>query len=173
MQETNNQVYLTQRGFEQLKELLARKEEEYAEVRNARQIAFELSGDGWHDNPEFNRQQQMEANYNHLVKELNERLAQAKLIKIIEGYRPTHCVGIGSWVKLTRWNLSSDESIQEFWEIVGFDETDVNLQQIAYNAPLATVIMGLKKGDISEELSLGDNRWEIEIEELYPTRQTK
>lgn len=170
MQNKNDDIYLTEYGFEQLKDLLARKQQEYAQVRDARQVAFELSGDGWHDNPEFNRQQQMEANYNHLVKELTERLAKAKLIKIIEGYRPVKCVDIGSWVTITRWDLESNESIKEQWEIVGFNETDTDNKKIAYNAPLAQAIMGLEEGEFSEELVLGSKTWEIEVNNLSKAR---
>lgn len=165
-----NPVYLTETGFKNLKILLERKKQEYAQVRADRQVAFELSGDGWHDNPEFNRQQQMETNLNHQVKELTERLLQAKPITINEHNRPTSHVAIGSWVHITRWNLSTDEAIDEVWEITGFNETNIENKQIGYNAPLAQAIMGLKVGDISDKLTLGSQSWEIEINKLSKTR---
>lgn len=160
-------IFLTENGFANLKATLARKQAEYANVRAQRQVAFELSGDGWHDNPEFNRQQQMEANLNHLVKSLTDRLAQAKPLTIVDGYRPTQQVAIGSVVNITRYNLNTDEALNETWEIVGYDETDVPGWQIGYNAPLAKAIYGLAVGDISEELTLGNQVWEIEINQLY------
>ncbi|UOP05014.1 GreA/GreB family elongation factor [Conchiformibius kuhniae] len=159
-------IYLTENGFKRLQSLLQKKQEEYDQVRAARQAAFELSGDGWHDNPEFNRQQQMEASLNHTIKELTDRLAQARLVVITEGARPVGEVAIGSWVSISRWNVRGNERIDEQWEIVGFDETDADCRQIAYNAPLAKAIMGLKTGDLSEELSLGNQTWEIEITAL-------
>ena len=161
------EIFLTETGFANLKTTLARKQAEYAEVREHRQVAFELSGDGWHDNPEFNRQQQMEANLNHLVKTLTDRLAQAKPITIIDGNRQVEQVAIGSVVNITRYNLNTDEKLNETWEIVGFDETNVSAWQIGYNAPLAKAIYGLEVGDISEELSLGNQVWEIEINQLF------
>lgn len=164
---SNNHVYLTEVGFKNLKKLLARKEQEYAQVRADRQVAFELSGDGWHDNPEFNRQQQMEANLNHTVKELMERLANARPIIIDENNRPTNHVSIGSWVNITRWNLSTGEERNENWEIVGFDETCIENHQIGYNAPLAKAIIGLKEGEISDEMDFGGQSWEIEVNKLY------
>lgn len=166
----DNFVYLTETGFNNLKALLERKKQEYAQVRADRQVAFELSGDGWHDNPEFNRQQQMEANLNHLVKELTDRLSQAKPIVIDDKNRPTTHVAIGSWVSITRWNLLTGDSINEDWEIVGFDETDIDNKQIGYNAPLAKSIMGLQEGEISDELVLGTQSWEIEVNKLHKNR---
>ncbi len=163
-------IFLTNKGFEQQKALLARKQEEYATVCEHRQIAFELSGDGWHDNPEFNRQQQLEANLNHTIKELTQRLTTAKKVEIVEGNRPTKTVEIGSFVNITRFNLDDDSSINENWEIVGYDETDIDNRQLAYNSPIAQAIMGLKLHDFSEELSIGSSIWEIEINNLFATR---
>ena len=159
-------IYMTETGFENLKALLLRKKQEYADVRDHRQVAFEMSGDGWHDNPEFNRQQQLEANLNHTVKDLTERLQLARPVTIDTNNRPTTHVAIGSLVSITRWNLNNcdaDEGINEQWEIVGFDETDIKAAKIGYNAPLAKAIIGLQVGDVSEKLILGSQAWEIEV----------
>ena len=161
------EIFLTETGFANLKTTLARKQAEYAEVREHRQVAFELSGDGWHDNPEFNRQQQMEANLNHLVKTLTDRLAQAKPITIIDGNRQIQQVAIGSVVNITRYNLNTDEKLNETWEIVGFDETDIKAAKIGYNAPLAKSIIGLQVGDVSDQLVLGTQAWEIEVTAIH------
>ena len=60
--------WMTAKGLAQLQQLLHEKQQDYAEIRDQRQLAFELSGDGWHDNPDFNRMQQFEAINNHHVK---------------------------------------------------------------------------------------------------------
>lgn len=163
-------IYMTTTGFDNLKALLARKKQEYADVRDHRQVAFEMSGDGWHDNPEFNRQQQLEANLNHTVKELTERLQHARPVNIDPNNRPTSHVAIGSLVSITRWNLNdtaNDKGVNETWEIVGFDETDIQAAKIGYNAPLAKSIIGLQVGDISDELLLGSQAWEIEVTAIH------
>jgi transcription elongation factor GreA len=162
-------IYMTETGFENLKALLARKKQEYADVRDHRQVAFEMSGDGWHDNPEFNRQQQLEANLNHTVKELTERLQHARPVNIDPNNRPTSNVAIGSLVSITRWNLNnnSDTGLTETWEIVGFDETDIEAAKIGYNVPLAKSIIGLQVGDVSDELVLGSQVWEIEVTAIH------
>lgn len=165
-------IYMTETGFENLKAALVRKKQEYADVRDHRQVAFEMSGDGWHDNPEFNRQQQLEANLNHTVKELTERLQSARLVNIDDSNRPTNHVAIGSLVSITRWNLNhstNDKGLQETWEIVGFDETDIKAAKIGYNVPLARSIIGLQAGDISDELVLGSQVWEIEVIAIHPS----
>lgn len=162
-------IYMTDTGFDKLKAQLARKQAEYAEVRDHRQIAFEMSGDGWHDNPEFNRQQQLEANLNHTVKTLTERLQVARPVQIDPNNRPTAHVAIGSLVEIIRWNLTLDDDrgVTETWEITGFDETDIEAGKIGYNAPLAKAIIGLQEGDTSDELILGNQVWEIEVVELH------
>lgn len=162
-------IYMTDTGFDKLKELLTRKKQEYASVRDHRQMAFEMSGDGWHDNPEFNRQQQLEANLNHTVKMLTERLQFARPIHINPNNRPTTHVAIGSLVDIIRWNLNQadDNGLHETWEIVGFDETDIDASKIGYNAPLAKAIIGLQSGEISDELILGNQTWEIEVVSLH------
>lgn len=163
-------IYMTTTGFDNLKALLARKKQEYADVRDHRQIAFEMSGDGWHDNPEFNRQQQLEANLNHTVKELTERLQHARPVNIDPNNRPTNHVAIGSLVSIIRWNLNdteNDKGAEELWEVVGFDETDISSGKIGYNAPLAKAIIGLQVGDVSDELILGSQAWEIEVTALH------
>jgi len=162
-------TYMTETGFENLKALLIRKKQEYADVRDHRQVAFEMSGDGWHDNPEFNRQQQIEASLNHTVKALTKRLQCARPVTIDCNNRPTTHVAIGSLVNITRWNLNNcadNKGINETWEIVGFDETDIKAARIGYNAPLAKAIIGLQAGEISEELRLGRQSWEVEVTSL-------
>ena len=143
-------ILMTQIGYENLLARITEKEKEYDQVRDHRQVAFELSGDGWHDNPEFNRMQQLEANLNHTLKTLNDRLDVMKFIDIHDGMRNVQQVEIGSIVKLRRYDLADDSEIEEIWEIRGFDETNIKLKHLAYNAPLAEKIMHLHVADIAD-----------------------
>ena len=161
--------WMTAKGLAQLQHLLQEKQLAYAEIRDQRQLAFELSGDGWHDNPEFNRMQQLEANINHQIKELTERIEQVRLIDIHDGMRPTTTVGIGSIIKIARW--IGDEPKHETWELRGYDETDVNEQVLGYNTPLAQWIMHAKAGDYIEDVSMGGQVFDIEVMTLYRSRQ--
>lgn len=164
-------IWMTQVGYQNLIAKIAQKESEYAQIRDHRQVAFELSGDGWHDNPEFNRMQQLEANLNHTLKELNERLQAMKYIEIHDAMRHSSQVEIGSIVQLCRYDLSDDSEQMEIWEIRGFDETDLTLKHLAYNAPLAIQIMHLQVGDVAEEVQIGSRHFDIEVVKLFKTRQ--
>lgn len=170
MQQHTDMIYVTQQGYQKLQQQLSAKQQEYAQVREHRQVAFELSGDGWHDNPEFNRMQQLEASVNHAVKTLTERLQNTRIIDIHDGMRTCHKVAIGSVVQIIRYALEQDETLTETWEIAGFDETDLPRRKLAYNAPLAAAIMGLQPGDMAEELQIGARQWDIEVIALHPTR---
>lgn len=109
----NTAIYMTEQGYQALLQKISEKEKEYDEVRDHRQVAFELSGDGWHDNPEFNRMQQLEANLNHTLKALNERLSDMKLVEIHDGMRDLKKVAIGSVVKIRRYDLADDTEQEE------------------------------------------------------------
>ena len=54
---------------------------------------------------------------------------------------------------------------------VGYDETNLPQQQLAYNAPLAAAVMGLPAGEMAEDLLIGSRCWDIEVLALYPDRQ--
>lgn len=165
------QVCMTQIGYQNLLQKITEKEKEYDQIRDHRQVAFELSGDGWHDNPEFNRMQQLEANLNHTLKTLTDRLETLKIIEIQDAMRNTQQVEIGSIVHLRRYDLADDSEQDEIWEIRGFDETDLKQQHLAYNAPLALQMMHLHVGDVAEEVQLGSRHFDIEVVKLFKTRQ--
>lgn len=164
-------ILMTQVGYENLLTKITEKEKEYDQVRDHRQVAFELSGDGWHDNPEFNRMQQLEANLNHTLKTLNDRLDVMKFINIHDAMRNVQQVEVGSIVQLRRYDLADDSEQQEIWEIRGFDETNIKLKHLAYNAPLAEKIMHLHVGDVAEEVQIGSRHFDIEVLALFKTRE--
>lgn len=162
--------FMTQVGYQNLLGKIAQKEQEYAQIRDHRQVAFELSGDGWHDNPEFNRMQQLEANLNHTLKVLTERLDAMKYIEIHDAMRNQTQVEIGSIVHLRRFDLADDSENDEIWEIRGFDETNLALNHLAYNAPLAAHVMHLHVGDIVEEVQIGSRHFDIEVVKIFADR---
>lgn len=162
-------VTLTPAGFARLRERLARKRLEYDEIRAQRQVAFELSGDGWHDNPEFNRAQQMEANCNREIKKLTDMLQQGTLVEVIEGQRPVHEVAVGSLVTFVRWG-DDGPSAEETWEIGGHGDSAPSAARVAYDAPLGAAVLGLKVGEYAEEVQLGELLVDIEIVALHACR---
>lgn len=160
-------LILTPAGFARLQERLVRKLDEYEDIRAQRQVAFELSGDGWHDNPEFNRAQQMEANCNREIKKLNDMLALGRVVEIVEGVRPTCEVAVGSLVTFVRWGEDGPAN-QETWEIGGHGDSDPKHRRVAYDAPLGAALLGLKAGEYAEEVQLGEELIDLEIVALHP-----
>ncbi len=168
MKDTQSLI-LTSTGIVRLQARLKRKLAEYDDIRAQRQIAFELSGDGWHDNPEFNRAQQMEANCNREIKKLSDMLNHGQVVEVIEGHRPRDSVSVGSLVTFVRW---SDEgcSAEETWEIGGHGDSQPDQRCVAYDAPLGAALFGLKVGEYAEEVQLGDRSVDLEIIALHPSR---
>lgn len=165
MSETPETI-LTSTGVVLLQERLKRKLEEYSEIRAQRQVAFELSGDGWHDNPEFNRAQQLEANCNHTIKRLSDMLGQASVINIIEGQRPQKEVAVGSLVTFVRWG-DNGPCAEETWEIAGHGESLPEQNRVAYDAPLGAALLGLMIGEYAENVRLGASVIDLEVISLH------
>lgn len=76
-------------------------------------------------------------------------------------------VRLGSIVRFTRRYKKSGEEATETWEIVGFGETDVSRNHVAYNAPLGAAMIGMEPGDI-KQASTPKGAVEYEIIDLYP-----
>ena len=124
----NNSVFVSEQGFIALQEQLNKTQARYLEVCEQRRIAHELSGDGWHDNPEFNRQQQMEAFLNGEVKRLLQTLEKAKIFTVQEHARPLDKVWLGSVVELEVTQCLTGNTHHEIWEIVGHGESNAELK---------------------------------------------
>jgi transcription elongation factor GreA len=165
-------LLLTRDGLARLQARLARKLAEYEDIRAQRQVAFELSGDGWHDNPEFNRAQQLEANCNHEIKRLTDQINQARLVEIVEGRRPTDCVAVGSLVTFVRWG-DDGPGRAETWEIGGHGDSDPAHNRVAYDAPLGEALFGLQAGEYAEQVRLGDSLLDLQLVELHPGRSLR
>lgn len=159
-------LILTSDGLARLQIRLKHKLEEYNDIRAQRQVAFELSGDGWHDNPEFNRAQQMEANCNREIKKLADMLTLRQVVEVIEGQRPRDTVAVGSLVSFVRWG-DEGSSPEETWEIGGHGDSNPDQHRVAYDAPLGAALFGLKVGEYAEEIQLGDRQIDLEIIALH------
>jgi len=113
-------IYVTASGLERLHGELSRKLQEYEEICAERTTAHALSGDGWHDNPYFNRLQQMDAGKTKEIAALQKLIRSALPVTIADGRRPTERVGIGSVVHLRLFYEERDEEIEHIWEITGY-----------------------------------------------------
>ena len=150
---------MTVTGLVNAKGRLKQKSVEYDELRKERAIAHDLSGDGWHDNPHFNRLQQLEADKSREVAMLRTVVDTARLVVIDTENRPVDAVRIGSLVQIEHQDSGNDARHAQTWEIVGYDESDPLLGLLAYNTPLGQALIGKEEGEeVEVELPTGHTR---------------
>jgi transcription elongation GreA/GreB family factor len=162
-------IYLSSIGVKLFEERLVAQRETHAQICHDREIAHELSGDGWHDNPDFNRLQQLEANSTWKIKELEEILEMAKRYSFQEGERPTERVQVGAVVEIIMYDPVTDEPRPRVFEVVGYQESDPEQSCISYDAPLAKGILGLRKGDLCT-IRLPQGEVDVELVSLFKSR---
>lgn len=163
-------IVLSSQGFKMFQDSLEKQHKAHAQICHEREVAHELSGDGWHDNPHFNYLQQMESSSSWKIFELQEVLNHAKCYEVIEGQRPTHQVTYGSVVKCLVINLKNDQEQEHILEIVGYEEGKPELNQVSYIAPLGKALMGMRQDDYCE-IRLPQGECYIEVLELYASRE--
>jgi transcription elongation GreA/GreB family factor len=168
---SNNMIHVTDTGLVRLQQQLQQTEARYLEVCEQRRIAHDLSGDGWHDNPEFNRQQQMEAFLNGELKRLLQAIDKARVFSVQEGSRPVNRVYLGSVVDIEITNNITGDSHIETWEITGHGESDGTQKRLAYDVPLARAIFNLGLDDCSDEFELRGTEVFATVVKLYASRQ--
>lgn len=163
----NGHVYVSREGLERLGADLRRMEGEFRELCDERTNAFELAGDGWHDNPYLNLLQQREAAKSRELHVLRDLVSQARVVEYAHPQRPVRRVELGSIVELliTDNHTGRDETMT--WEIVGYGEGDRSLRRIAYTSPMAAAVMGMVVGDLVEA-KLPQRSVTLEVAALHP-----
>lgn len=112
-------------------------------LRDEKLVAYNLTGDTWHDNPYFNK---LEADERALELEISKTMELLKDAEIVENNgRNMETIEIGSIVKCLCIYPDFDETI--VWEIVGHGEADVNNGKIHYESLVAQNILGLHLND--------------------------
>lgn len=152
----DTKLYFTRRGLAKLKERIEELEQKLRDLQSPSAHVAAVGGDQWHDN----------ASYDLLVIDLrgaDRRLADAhaclRRAMPVDPPTTTDRVAIGTRVKIMR------ESKETTWEIVGFGESDPERGLLAYDTPLASVIIGKYEGDIVNGV-IGGKDTEIEILEI-------
>ncbi|MBD5469456.1 MAG: hypothetical protein HDR21_15125 [Lachnospiraceae bacterium] len=135
---------ITLEGKQKIEENIQKLLEEMKKLREEKNIAYNLTGDTWHDNPYFNKLEQDERALNTKINEAQELLKNAE---IVEGNnRNMETVDIGSIIKCICTYPDFEEVM--IFEIVGHGETDVDAGRIHYESLVAQNIMGLHLNDI-------------------------
>ena len=156
--------YYTQSGIELEQQLLSKATQELANIRKEKAVAYQLSGDGWHDNPGFNQLQLSEEGKAREVTEIQSRLADSRIVDVSQ--RNTDKVAIGSIVRCERFFHRSQDSREDVWEIVGYGEAEPEKGRLSYLSPNARAILGLLLGD-SRESHTPQGRVSFTVLELY------
>jgi len=136
---------ITLEGKQRIEANIQELMEELKKLRKEKVVAYNLTGDTWHDNPYFNKLEQDERVLNTKISEAQEILKNAEIVD--SASRNMKTVEIGSIVKCICKYLDFDETEVEVFEIVGHGETDVNNGKIHYESLVAQNIMGLHVND--------------------------
>ena len=167
---TNAILHVTADGLERIRMRLLETKARYQDICEQRRVAHELSGDGWHDNPEFNRLQQMEAFLNGDTMRLITDMDRARIFSVSDENRPVDRVWLGSVVTLEIIDDDSGDAHHETWEITGHGESDAAKGLLAYDSPLAASVLTLSPEDWAEEVALRGKSVSVRVVALHARR---
>lgn len=156
--------YFTPTGHAKLLEEISRIEGRLKSVQSQGGELAEVGGNAWHDN----------AGYEQMVIDLRGVNAQLSKLQEIKNHatirnipNELNRVAIGTFATI---NLNGFE---EKFGIVGYQQSDPDRNLIAYDTPLAKLIIGLAKGE-RRETKFGQQKMVaeiVEIEALTPERE--
>jgi transcription elongation GreA/GreB family factor len=158
---------LSREGLARIRREIEDKRARHQRVCNERDAAFELSGDGWHDNPEFNRVQQMEAALAREIARLRCVLETAVLLEVVEDQRSVDCVRPGSVVEIESADEVTNQTEVALWIVGGDGDSDRSRRVLGWDSPLARAIAGARVGDVLEDVVIGARIVTIEILALH------
>ncbi len=152
----SEKFYFTRRGLERLHEEIKELEEKIQELQAQTAHAAEVGGDQWHDNAAY---EQLLVDLR--VMDIRLQDAHRTLNRAVPIDPPTEFdrVTIGVRVRMLK---DGDEGT---WDIVGFGESDPDLKLLAYNTPLASLIIGKQEGEVVRG-TIADRETKIEILEI-------
>lgn len=136
-----NKAYFTKSGMDKFLQKLQEDEDRLKGMYNRLAELAEVGGDQYHDN--FSYEDQMRS-INMLDGELASRKKVLSNCVIVDPPKDKSKVTIGVTVVFERGGKD------ETWFIAGFGESEPENYMIAYNAPLAQVLMGKQAGEMTE-----------------------
>lgn len=152
-----NEVYLTEEGFNKLKEELDYlKLEKRPEVINALKEARAL-GD-LSENAEYDAARTEQAEVEGRIKELEIMIEKAKIIENVN----TDVVSVGNKVKIKY----VDDDEEEEYSIVGSNEADPFENKISNESPIAKAILNHAKGEVVSVES-PNGKYDVKIVEIF------
>lgn len=134
----NEKLFFTRRGLVKFHKKIEEMEKRLQYLQSQIAYVAEVGGNQWHDN----------AAYESLVidiREMDRRIAcEYQILNkviLVNPLKNFDKITIGAKVKIIR------DGKKITWEIVGFGESSPNHNMLAYNTPLASLIMGKCKGE--------------------------
>ena len=94
------------------------------------------------ENAEYDAAKEEQAMIEARIKVLESQLSNYEIID--NSKISNDVVSIGSFVKV----LDMEFEEEEVYQIVGSTEADINVNRISNNSPMATALLGKKKGDV-------------------------
>lgn len=131
--------YFTQRGLAKLHREIKDLEKKLKDLQSQTAHVAEVGGDQYHDNASYDMLVIDIRGMDWRLKEAHRALNNAA---IVEPPLNIDKVSIGTHVKVIR------DSEEITWEITGFGESDPDYGRLAYNTPLASLVMGKRKGEV-------------------------
>lgn len=140
-------LLMTAYGRTRMEEKLVSLSQEIDSVRREKEIAYTTSGDTWHDNPGFNRLEQIEHQLVNELMRVQSTLSKAMLIDPKPLYAK---VEICSFVAYRQQSLIQHLNGDSWCEIVGYGESDFDAHKISYDTPIGRALFGLQVGGQAE-----------------------
>jgi transcription elongation factor GreA len=152
----NGKFYFTRRGLAKLHKEIEKLEKKLRELQSQTAYVAEVGGNQYHDN----------ASYEMLVidiRGIDRRLTDAyrclNQVVLVAPPASFDKVAIGTRIKIVR------DGKEVTFEIVGFEESNPDHNMLAYNTPIASLIIGKHKGEVINGIIAG-KQTEIEILEI-------
>lgn len=142
----NKRLYFTKNGLKKLKKEIDKLTKKIVELQSQTAYVAEVGGNQYHDNASYEMLTIDIRGIDHRISEAYHCLNKAVLVEAPEN---TERVSIG-----TRVNILENER-EEIWEIAGFGESDMSRKIVAYNTPLASLLIGKHEGDIIKGIIAG------------------
>lgn len=138
-----SKVMITTQGKKELESKIKELNDRLKELLKEKAVAYENSGDGWHDNPGWIQIGQTEERFSKELAEMQSRLNNAKIIESKPDKEGSVQIGSIVLIKQNMPKLSRELTI----EIVGSHESNLSKGRIAYDTPIGLAIVGSSVGE--------------------------
>ena len=149
----SEKIYFTRRGLAKIRREISTLTKKLEQIQSQSAYAAEVGGNQYHDNSSYEMLVVDLRGIDRLLTNAYHLLNHAVIIDLANN---SEQVRIGTRVRIMK---NGEEMI---WEIAGFGESDPDRRLLAYNTPIASLIIGKRKGDFVTGVIAG-RQVEIEV----------